>query len=106
MDKAPALLQMSNSGLRRSLEKWFHDVGVRPRLVGEIEDPAFVRTLASQGLGFMAIPTLVAKDSVTQLRLHTIGNAEECRQQFYAITAERRRSHPAVQAIIGQALKR
>ncbi|HEY1788811.1 MAG TPA: LysR family transcriptional regulator, partial [Verrucomicrobiae bacterium] len=65
LDGAPALLPMSNSGLRRSLEKWFHDVGVRPRLVAEIEDPAFVRTLASHGLGFMAIPTLVAKESVT-----------------------------------------
>jgi LysR family transcriptional activator of nhaA len=103
LDGAPALLPMSNSGLRRSLEKWFHDMGVRPRLVGEVEDPAFVRTLAAHGLGFMAIPTLVAKESVTQLRLHTIGKAEECRQQFYAITAERRRSHPAVQAIITKA---
>lgn len=103
LDGAPALLPMSNSGLRRSLEQWFHDVGVRPRLVGEIEDPAFVRTLASHGLGFMAIPTLVAKESVTQLSLHTIGKAKGCRQQFYAITAERRRSHPAVQAIISKA---
>ena len=94
---------MSNSGLRGSLEKWFHDVGVRPRLAGELEDPAFVRTLASHGLGFMALPTLVAKQSVTQLRLHTIGNARGCRQQFYAITAERRRSHPAVPAIISRA---
>ena len=103
LDGAPALLPMSNSGLRHSLEKWFHDVGVRPRLVGELEDPAFVRTLASHGLGFMALPTLVANQSVTQLRLHPIGKARGCRQQFYAITAERRRSHPAVQAIISKA---
>ena len=103
LDGAPALLPMSNSGLRGSLEKWFHDAGVRPRLVGELEDPAFVRTLAAHGLGFMAIPTLVANQSVTQLRLHTIGIAEGCRQQFYAITAGRKRSHPAVQAIISRA---
>lgn len=103
LDGAPALLPMSNSGLRRSLEQWFHDVGVRPRLIAEIEDPAFMRTLASHGLGFMAIPTLVAKESVTQLSLHTVGKARGCRQQFYAITAERRRSHPAVQAIISRA---
>jgi LysR family transcriptional activator of nhaA len=103
LDQAPALLPMSNSGLRRTLEKWFHDVGVRPQLVGELENPAFARTLASHGLGFMAIPTLVAKESVSQLRLHTVGKAGDCRQQFYAITAERRRSHPAVQAIISRA---
>jgi LysR family transcriptional regulator, transcriptional activator of nhaA len=42
LNGAPALLPMPNSGLRRSLEKWFHATGIRPRLVGEVEDPAFV----------------------------------------------------------------
>jgi LysR family transcriptional regulator, transcriptional activator of nhaA len=106
LDGAPALLPMSNSGLRRSLEKWFHDVGVHPRVVGELEDPALVRTLAWHGLGFMAVPALIAEESVTQLRLHTIGKTDDCRQQFYAITAERKRSHPAVQAILSRKERR
>jgi LysR family transcriptional regulator, transcriptional activator of nhaA len=84
---------MSNSGLRRSLETWFHAVGVRPRLVAELEDPAFVSTLASYGLGFTA---------QTRYRFRAIGQTEECRQQFYAITAECKRSHPAVEVILAK----
>jgi LysR family transcriptional regulator, transcriptional activator of nhaA len=103
LNEAPALLPMSNSGLRRSLEKWFHAVGVRPRLVGEIEDPAFVNILALHGLGFMSVPTLVEKEIVTRFGFRAIGRTDECQQQFYAITAERKLTHPAVVAITSQA---
>jgi LysR family transcriptional activator of nhaA len=103
LNGAPALLPMSNSGLRRSLEKWFHSVGVRPRLVGEMEDPAFVNILAMNGLGFLAVPTLVAKETMARFGFRAIGRTEECRQQFYAITAERKRVHPAIQAVISKA---
>lgn len=102
LNGAPALLPMSNSGLRRSLEKWFHSVGVRPRLVAEMEDPAFVNIMALNGLGFVAVPTLVAKESMARFGFRVIGRTEECRQQFYAITAERKRAHPAIQAIISK----
>jgi len=83
---APALLRVSNSGLRRSLEKWFHAVGVRPPLVGEFYDSAFVNVLALHGLGFMAVSTIVAKEIGDIFGV--IGRTEECQQQFYAITPE------------------
>ncbi len=103
LNGAPALLPMSNSGLRRSLEKWFHATGVRPRLVGEIEDPAFVSILAYHGLGFMSVPTLVAQEIVTRFGFRTIGRTDDSKQQFYAITPERKLTHPAVLAITSQA---
>jgi len=96
---APALFPMSNSGLRRSLEKWFQEIGVRPRLVGEFEDPAFVNVLALHSLGFMCVPTMVAREIETQFGLRILGRTEECQQQFYAITAERKLTHPAVVAV-------
>ena len=99
LNQAPALLPMPDSGLRRSLEKWFHSVGVRPRLVGEFYDPAMVNILANQGLGFMAVPTIVMKETVDRFDLRPIGRSDECRQQFYAITAERKLTHPAVLAV-------
>ena len=99
LDRAPALLPMSNTGLRRSLERWFHGVGVRPRLVGEFYDPALVNTLALHGLGFMAVPTVVAKEIACQFGFRVIGRTEQCQQQFYAITPERKLTHPAVIAI-------
>ena len=103
LHETPALLPMSNSGFRRSLEKWFHVTGVRPRLVGELEDPAFVNILALNGLGFMVVPSLVAKETSARFGLRTFGRTDEVRQQFYAITVERKRTHPAIQAIISKA---
>jgi LysR family transcriptional regulator, transcriptional activator of nhaA len=103
LNGAPALLPMSNSGLRRSLEKWFHAIGVRPRMVGEVEDPAFVNVLALQGLGFMTVPTLVAKETFTRFGFRAIGRTDDCKQQFYAIAPERKLTHPAVAAITSHA---
>jgi LysR family transcriptional regulator, transcriptional activator of nhaA len=100
---APALLPMSNSGLRRSMEKWFQSIGVRPRLVGEFEDPAFVNILALHSLGFMCVPAMVAKEVEIRFGFRVFGRTEQCQQQFYAITAERKLTHPAVLAITSQA---
>jgi LysR family transcriptional activator of nhaA len=74
LDGAPALLPMANTGLRRSLEKWFHSVGVRPRLVGEFYDPALVNILALHGLGFMPVPTVVAREVVKRFGFRLIGD--------------------------------
>jgi len=94
---------MSNSGLRRSLEQWFQACGVRPRLVGEIEDPAFVNILAVHGLGFLSVPTLVATEIFTRFGFRAIGRTDDCKQQFYAITPERKLPHPAIAAIMSHA---
>ena len=103
LNGTPALLPMSNSGLRRSLEKWFHATGIRPRLVGEVEDPAFVNILALHGLGFMCVPTLAAQEIVKRFGFRAIGQTDDCKQQFYAITPERKLTHPAVAAITSHA---
>lgn len=103
LDGAPAMLPMAHSGLRRSLDKWFHATGVRPRMVGEFDDPALVNILAMHGRGFITVPTLVAKETVTRFGLRTIGSTDECQQQFYAISAVRKLTHPAVVAITGNA---
>jgi LysR family transcriptional regulator, transcriptional activator of nhaA len=78
-------------------------MGVRPRLVGEFEDPGFVTVLALQGLGFMCTPTIVMREVIARFGLRPIGRTNQCQQQFYAITAERKLTHPAVVAITAQA---
>jgi len=105
LNGAPALLPMANTGLRRSLEKWFHYVDVRPRLVGECYDPAFVNVLAARGLGFMAMPSIVAAEIVSGFGLRIIGGSKDCQQQFYAIAPERKLAHPAIAAITSQTKK-
>ena len=102
LNGAPALLPMSNSGLRRSLEKWFHAVGIRPRLVGEFADPAFLHVLAFHGLGFIPVATAVAREAAARFGFGVIGQTDACQQQFYAIRPERKLTHPAVAAITSE----
>ena len=106
LDRAPALLPMANSGLRRSLETWFQRTGIRPRLVGEFVDPAFLHVLALHGLGFIPVATSVANEARSRFGFEAIGKTDACRQRFYAITTERKLAHPAVIAIISKARNR
>lgn len=103
LNEAPALLPTANCALRRSLEDWFHTGGLRPRLVAEFDDTALMTVAAADGLGFMPMPSIAAKAAVTLYGFQTIGEARRCRLQFYAISAERKLTHPAVVAITSQA---
>jgi LysR family transcriptional activator of nhaA len=95
LDDAPALLPTHNTNLRRSLEKWFQATGIRPRTVGEFEDAALMTVVAGDGLGFMPTASVVNKE-LARYKLEIIGTTEKCQDQFYAISAERRLTHPAV----------
>ena len=103
LNDAPVLLPAGNTALRRSLEKWFQAQQIRPRLVAEFDDAALMKVAAVDGLGFFALPTLVLAEAVANFDFQAIGHTEECRQHFYAISAERKLTHPAVLAITSNA---
>ena len=96
LHEAPALLPSDNTALRRAVEAWFQNQGVRPRVVAEFEDLALMKTMAAEGRGFIALPSVVADEAVRRYGFRILGTAETCRVQFHAITAERRLAHPAV----------
>lgn len=101
LDDAPALLPTQNCSLRRDLERWFRVAGVQPRVVAEFEDAALAKVAATGGTGFIAIPTAVVGEAVERYGFRIIGRTREVETHFYAITAERRFTHPAVLAMTG-----
>lgn len=101
---APALLPAENTTLRRTLEKWFREQRIAPRVVAEFEDLALMKVMAAEGRGFIAVPTVALKDAVAHYNFQAIGEASQCRSQFHAITVERRIAHPAVALITGRQL--
>ena len=96
---APFLLPGGESMLRRNLEQWLDAREIRPRIVGEFDDPALSNVVAEAGLGVFAVPTVIAEDIRVRHRLATVGSVAELRQRFYAISAERKIKNPAVVAI-------
>lgn len=96
---APALLPVETTPLRMALEEWFDALGVRPVVVGEFEDPAFMMVMAAEGLGFAVAPSVIARETLRHYGLKSFGSTRKCAHQYYAITAERRLKHPAAIAI-------
>jgi len=105
LHEAPALLPAENTALRRSLENWFRALQIQPRVVAEFEDAALMKVMAANAQGFAPIPTVVVKEAVARYQLQIIGATDRCRDQFYAITAERRITHPLVSLLTEQAQK-
>jgi LysR family transcriptional activator of nhaA len=99
LDGAPMLLPTDNTALRRSLEQWFDSVGVRPSVVVEVEDFALLKVFGQHGTGVFAAPDVMAKEVRRQYGVQRIGHTDAVRAHFYAITVERRITHPAVAAI-------
>ncbi len=100
---APALLPIENSPLRRALETWFRARKVAPRVVAEFEDLALMKVMAAQEQGVVPVPTVVVGEAINRYGLREIGTAENCREEFFAITAERKITHPVVSLLTGHA---
>lgn len=103
LEGAPLLLPAAGTTLRRSLDRWLEAQRVRPEIVGEIADSALLKAFAEDCVGAFAAPRIVARDISQRYGLVEIGIAAGVVERFYAITAERRFVHPAVDAITRRA---
>jgi LysR family transcriptional activator of nhaA len=100
---APMLLPTIDTALRRALDQWFDAADLHPRIVGEFEDPALLNTFGEFGRGVFAAPTAVESEVLRNHRVVVLGRTPTVRQRYYAISVERRLTHPAVQAITSAA---
>jgi LysR family transcriptional regulator, transcriptional activator of nhaA len=99
LDGARMLLPTPNAALRRALDAWFEDEKLHPAIEGEFEDSALMNVFGqSTGLIFPA-PAVIARDVCRLYDVKVVGTTSAVRERYYAISAERRLTHPAVLAI-------
>jgi LysR family transcriptional activator of nhaA len=96
---APLLLPTRENALRSRLDQWFASHDLRPDVAGEFEDSALLMTFGRSGLGLFPAPAVMAADVEAQFGALPAGDLKGVREQFFAISAERRIRHPAVEAI-------
>jgi LysR family transcriptional activator of nhaA len=106
LDGAPFILPGYNAALRRTLEQWFEEQHIRPRIVAEVEDSSLVKELAESGLGVVAMADVAEAHVQERYKLSVVGRAPELTQRFYAISVERKIKHPAVVAICDASRKK
>ena len=99
LDSAPMLLPGEDVAVRPRLTRWFSDHRIRPRITGEFDDGALMKAFGRAGVGIFAAPTAITEQVMRQHEVVSIGTTEEVIEQFYAISVERKLTHPAVVAI-------
>lgn len=97
---APLLLPTRDHAIRGRLDHWFETHDVRPNVAGEFDDNALLNTFGRNGLGLFPAPSALADAVREQFGAVPVGELAGVREQFYAISNERKIKHPAVEAIL------
>jgi len=99
LDNAPFLLPGADVAIRPGLMQWFDEQRVRPRIVGEFDDSALLKAFGQGGSGIFVAPTAIADYVRHQYGVQILGAIDSVREQLYAITTQRRLTHPAIVAV-------
>lgn len=99
LDGQPFLLPGAEVALHPRLLRWFEAERIRPRIVGEFDDSALLGAFGQAGAGFFAAPTAIEAAIIRQHEVVVVGRVDNVRDQIYAITNERKLTHPVIAEI-------
>ena len=102
---APFLLPGEDFTFQKKLIDWFESKKIYPRMVGEFDDGALLKSFGQAGAGFFAASIVISDYICKQYQVQQVGKIDKVTEQLYAITTERRLTHPAVKAIVQATLE-
>lgn len=95
----PMLLPGAESALRPRLDAWMRRHDLLPAVAGEFQDTALMKAFGREGLGVFPGPAVLAREISRQFEVKVLGAPSDLAEEFYAISIERRITHPGVAAI-------
>lgn len=98
LDRAPFLLPGAEASTRGPLLRWLDAEQLHPRIVGEFDDSALMRACGEAGAGVFPGAARVGEE-LCRSGMVRLGTAAPVTETYYAISVERRLTHPAVRAI-------
>jgi len=99
----PMLIQGAAASVRQQLEGWLTQHQIQPRIIGEFDDGALMTAFGREGRGVFMAPTVLEAETVAQFGVEVIGRTDELVEEFFAVSVERRITHPCVVAITNAA---
>ena len=99
LDDAPVLFPGEDFAIRARLLQWLEGCDVHVRVIGEFDDSAMMKAFGQSGAGVFFAPAAIAAQVCDQYQVVALGTVDAVVEQVYAITTERRISHPATVAI-------
>ena len=95
----PMLIQGASASVRQQLEGWLTRHQITPRTIGEFDDGALMTAFGRQGRGVFMAPTVLEAETIAQFGVVLLGRTSELVEEFFAVSVERRITHPCVVAI-------
>ena len=102
--EVPVLLPTAHTVVRGRLDHWFEQHAIRPRVVGEFEDSALLKTFGASGMGVFPAAEWAHDDLLTHYPVTRLGACEGVTEHFFAIGTEKKVHHPLVQRLLQPAL--
>lgn len=96
----PVLLPTAHAAVRLPIDAWFERHAIRPRLAGEFEDSALLKTFGGGGLGVFPASARMHDDLLARFGVQRIGPCEGVEEHVFAIGAQKKLLHPLVQRLL------
>lgn len=98
----PVILPSLESNTRAGFDRLLAAVGVRPRIMAEVDDMAMLRLFAREGNALALVPPVVVKDEIASGELLETHRIPQLKETFHAITPSRRFPNPLVAELVGK----
>ncbi len=105
LNGAPLLLPSPGNQLRTDIDQWLDKNRLHPKIVAEFDDSALMKAFGQEGVGIFLAPTALEQEVMQQYSVKAIGQTDDIKESFYAISVERRVINPIVSAVIESANK-
>ncbi|WP_372825961.1 LysR family transcriptional regulator [Polaromonas sp.] len=98
----PVLLPTGHTAVRARIDHWLMKHDLKPRITGEFEDSALLKTFGASGMGVFPAASLVNDDLTHRYGVLKLGDCTGVEEHFFAITSEKKIQH----RLLARVLKR
>ena len=103
LDLQPFLICGDKSTQNMNLRSWFEQENINPSIVAEFDDSALMKFFGESGHGVFCTPSTIEEHVKKHYKVSVIGRTSAIKERFYAISPERKVSHPGVKFLVDAA---
>ena len=100
LKREPLVAPTPQSSIRNGFDALVSRLGVRPRIVAEVDDMAMLRLVAREHPGLAVVPPIVVKDELDSGVLVEVAELPGLVETFFAITLARRFPNPVLDLVL------
>jgi LysR family transcriptional activator of nhaA len=100
LHNAPFLMPGEDFAFQKKLQAWMESKKIYPHILGEFDDSALLKAFGQAGAGFFVGIDAISNYICQHYQVERVGLIDNIIEQLYAITTERRLTHPAVISIV------